>query len=163
MSTILDVLRASGGTDVEILTVQLSSVAWAESLYLCNGFFDQTFTLENGQVQVFTAVGLDLSRPRRGNDASESIGVAIDNVRNQGEPLIEQAKAAGAEIEMTMRSFLESVPTSPAERPISFKVLRAVFEDATLSITAGNPDLVNTAWPRDRYTADFAPGITYIA
>jgi hypothetical protein len=163
LSTILDVLRASGGTDVEILTVQLICPAWAQSLYLCNGFFDQTFTLETGQVQVFTAVGLDLSRPRRGNDASESLGVAIDNVRNEGEPLIAQAKAAGAQITMTMRSFLESVPTAPAERPISFKVLRAAFEDATLSITAGNPDLVNTAWPRDRYTAEFAPGITYIA
>lgn len=163
MSTILDVLRASGGTDVEILTVQLECSAWPESLYLCNGFFDNTFTLENGNSVLFTATGLDLARPKRGSDVSETLIVAIDNVRNESESLIALAKDAGAQILITMRSFLESNPGEPAEVPVKFKVLRASFDRTTLNITAGNPDLVNLAWPRDRYTVDFAPGITYIA
>lgn len=163
MSTILDVLRASGGTDVEIITIQLSCTAWDEPLYLCNGFYDQVFTLETGETVTFTAVGLDLARQKRSNSVSESLGVAIDNVRNEAEPLVASAKAAGAQILMTLRSFLESNPEEPAELPVTLKVLRASFDNVKLSLTASNPDLVNIAWPRDRYTVDFAPGITYIA
>ncbi len=163
MSTILDVLRASGGTDVEIITIQLSCTAWDESLYWFNGFYYEVFTLERGDTVTFTAVAVDLGRQKRSNSVSESLGVAIDNVRNEAEPLVASAKAAGAQILMTLRSFLESNPEEPAELPVTLKVLRASFDNVKLSLTASNPDLVNIAWPRDRYTVDFAPGITYIA
>lgn len=158
----LDILRSSGGTDVEIPTIELSSSAWADSLYLCAGFFDQTFTLETGDAVLFQASGLDAALPKKDNQGTQVLGVAIDNVRGEAQRRLDAAKSAGAKVFITYRLYLESDPSAPAERPMTLEVLSFSAEGPTVELQGGYFNLVGSAWPRFRYTSDFSPGIKYI-
>jgi hypothetical protein len=160
--SILDIVRASGGKDVEIPTLELTCPAWANSLFICGGFRDETFTLEDGRIATFTATGLDVTLPKKSNEAGQQLTVAIDNVIGIAQLHIDQAKEAQAVITLIYRSFLDSDRSAPAERPLRMSVLSASIEGPTVQFTAGYFDLINTAWPRRRYTAQFAPGIKYI-
>jgi hypothetical protein len=158
----LDILRSSGGTDVEIPTIELSCSAWADSLYLCAGFFDQTFTLETGEVKTFQASGLDATLPKKDNQGTQVLGVAVDNVRGEAQRRLDAAKAVSAEVLMTYRLYLESDPSAPAERPMTLEVLSFSAQGPTVELQGGYFNMVGSAWPRFRYTSDFAPGIKYI-
>lgn len=161
--SILDIARASGGDDCEIPTLELSCSAWTESVFICAGFYNQTFTLEDGRVVTFLASGLDVSLPKRDNSGAQSLGIAIDNVLGTAQVLIDQAKAAGARITLTMRLYLESDPGAPAERPIVMPARTAEMSEGTIQLSGGYFDLINAAWPRRRFTLAEFPGLRYLA
>jgi hypothetical protein len=158
----LDILRSSGGTDVEIPTIELRSAAWADSLFLCAGFFDEVLTLEDGRVITFQASGLDATLPKKDNQGSQVLGVAIDNVRGEAQRRLDAAKAAGVKVFMTYRVYLESDPSAPAERPMDMEVLSFNAQGPTVELQGGYFNLIGSAWPRFRYTTDFSPGIKYL-
>lgn len=162
MSTILDIFRASGGSDCIIPTLELTCPAWSSGVFICAGFDDLTAVDENGRVLLFTAAGMDVNLPKKSNDGGQQIGIAIDNVTGEAQQKIDAANAAGARITMTYRTFLESDPSQPAEPPFSMTALSASMEGATIRTIGGYYDLINSAWPRETYTAVFAPGVKYI-
>lgn len=158
----LDILRSSGGTDVEIPTIELRSTAWADSLFLCAGFFDQVFTLEDLRVISFQACGLDATLPTKSNQGSQILGVAVDNVRGEAQRRLAAAKSAGVKVFLIYRLYLESDPSAPAERPMTMEVLSFNAKGTTVEIQGGYFNLIDSAWPRFRYTTDFSPGIKYL-
>lgn len=162
MSTVLDRLRSSGGTDCEVHTLEIKSAAWATPLLICNQFFDFTGTTEDGRTLTFTATAFDGSFPKKDNSGSQTLGISVDNVTGEAQRRIDEANAAGATIEIILRTFLESDPSAPAEPPFYFDALSAQIEGPTTSFTAGYFDLLDTAWPRFRYTDQFSPGVKYI-
>jgi hypothetical protein len=60
------------------------------------------------------------------------------------------------------RLYLESDKTAPAALPFEMVLSGGGFDGIMVGIEASYYDLLNTAWPRDRYTAEFAPGLRYI-
>ena len=77
----------------------------------------------------------------------------------------EAAKAAiDANERMTIiyRPFLASDKTTPADPPYFMTILSGAVQGASVRVEAGFFDLLNTAWPRDLYTASFAPGLKYL-
>lgn len=162
MSSILDIVRASGGTDVIIPTLELTCPAWAESVFICAGFEDQVCTDENGRAVTFLAAGIDVALPKNDNSGGQRLNIAIDNVRGDAQARIDEARVPGARITVIYRTYLESDLSAPAEKPFTMTALSANMDGPTVRITAGYFDLTNTAWPRDRYTADFAPGLKYL-
>lgn len=162
MSTVLDILRSSGGADCEIHTLEVTCSAWADPLLICNQFFDFTGTTEDGRTLTFIATAFDPSLPKRDNSGAQTLGVAIDNVTGEAQRRIDQANEAAAPIRMTLRTFLESDPSAPAEPPLYLDALAAEIEGPTIQFTAGYFDLIDTAWPRFRYTDEFSPGVKYI-
>lgn len=162
MSTILDIVRASGGTDCIIPTLELTCPVWAASVFICAGFEDQTCGTEDGRTVTFLASGLDVSLPKKNNDGGQSLSIAIDNVRGDAQALIDQANDAGAKVSLIYRTYLESDLSAPAEPPFRMTLLSAKMDGPTVHISAGYFDLINNAWPRDRYTTTFAPGLRYL-
>ena len=63
MATILNELRASGGTDVIINTIELRAENWPQSLMLCDGFVDLTVFDENGIAHAAKATGIPPRHP----------------------------------------------------------------------------------------------------
>jgi hypothetical protein len=163
LSTILDIFRASGGGDCIIPTLELTCTAWSEPIFICAGFANLQAIDENGRPITFLAAGLDVSLPKKNNDGGQSLGVAIDNVTGEAQAKIDLAKETGARIMMIYRTFLESDTSHPAEPPMRMTALSASMEGATVRTIGGYYDLINSAWPRFRYTAGWAPGIKYIA
>lgn len=162
MATVLEIFRASGGRDVEIPTLELSCPAWDASKFICGGFYDQVFTTEDGRTVTFQAAGIDVALPKKDTDGSQQLGIAIDNVRGDAQLLLDQAKEAGELVTVIYRSYLDSDHSAPADRPIRMSVLSASMSGASVQLSCGYFDLINAAWPRDRYTSLFAPGLKYV-
>lgn len=162
MSTVLDLLRSSGGYEHELHTLEITCAAWPAPMLLCNQFFDFTGTTEDGRTLTWQAVAFDASFPKKDNSGSQTLGIAVDNVTGEAQRLIDMANAAGEPIQMALRTYLEEYPDAPAEPPLYLEAMAAEIEGPRTQFTAGYFNLIDTAWPRFRYTDQFAPGIKYI-
>lgn len=163
MSQLLNIVYASAPDDqVLIPTIALTSSAFPQGIRICVGFENQVLTIENGSALNFTASGLDVALPAKNETGQQSLTFAIDNVTGIAQQYIDAALDANAEINLTYRVFLESDKSSPAETPKRFVVTDVAFTpEGTVQVTASYKDIINRAWPRLRYTAEFAPGIKY--
>ncbi|QJD55172.1 hypothetical protein Psm1vBMR14_gp20 [Pseudomonas phage MR14] len=161
--SILDEVRASNNrNDLIIPTLEFSCPAWADSVFLCSGYEAQTFTDEGGRVIEFQPAPIELALPKKSADVNETITISVDNVRGLAQQRVDQAKESQATISVTTRLYLESDRSAPAEKPFTMSVLSATMDETVVNLSCGYFDLVNTAWPRDRYTLDFSPGIAYL-
>jgi hypothetical protein len=162
--TLLSTLYASApAAEVLIPTLEISHPSFAEPIRTCAGFEDHTVTLEDSTTQAtFVASGLDVSLPARNASGQQNLTFAIENVTGIAQDAIDRALEAGGEIRVIYRSYLASDLSEPAEPPLKMVLVGARFEGASLQVTASYMDIINQAWPRDRYTVDFAPGLKYI-
>ena len=128
----------------------------------CAGFENHTVTLETGEEVTFEASGLDVSLPERNDRGQQNLIFAIENVTGIAQRAIDDAMAEGGDILVIYRAFLASDLSTPAEPPLRMVLVGADFEGSTVHVTASYMDIINQAWPRERYTADFAPGLRYI-
>ena len=159
--TVLEQVYASGG-DVIIPTLELTSVAWTEPVLICAGFEDQVCVTEDARTLTFIASGIDIALPAKTNQGSQTLTFAIDNVTGEAQRKIDQALEAEQEVMMTFRTYLASDLSAPAEAPYRFVVRAGRMQGSTITIQAGFFDAINTRFPRDLYTANFAPGIKYL-
>lgn len=161
MSKLLEIVYASGGDDVIIPTLEIKHSAFSP-IRTCAGYEDQTVTLETGETVTFTASGLDVSLPDRNASGQQNLNFAIENVTGVAQRAIDDALTQGGQIEVVYRTFLLSDLSTPAEPPLRMVLVSAEFEGATVQVTASYQDLIGYAWPRDRYTVQFAPGLKYL-
>ena len=159
--SILETVYASGG-DIIINTIELSCDAWAYSIFICGGFENQTCIDENGREITFTAAGISVALPKKNNTGAQSLTFAIDNITGEAQQLIDEALEAEERVILTFRAFLASDKSVPADTPYRMTVLSGDMQGTVVQVQAGFFDLLNTAWPRDKYTAAFAPGLKYL-
>lgn len=161
--TILKQVFASGGSDVIIQTLELSCSAWAQSIFICNGFENHTCTTEDARTVVFEAAGIEVALPSKNTTGAQTLTFAIDNVTGQSQELIDLALDSESFIYLTLRHYLASDKTYPAENPLKFVVKGGTIEGTKVQVEASFFDMLNTAWPRRYYTSDFAPGLRYFS
>lgn len=160
--TVLERLYASGGPEVILDTLELSCEAWADSYRFCTGYQDQLLTDENGRIKLFTAVSIALALPKKSNVGTQNLTFSIGIVDGEAQRAIEAALEAELRCDLTYRVWLDSDKSAPSQAPYYMVVNGGSMEEDKLTIQAGFFDLINTAWPRDRYTTKFAPGLTYL-
>jgi hypothetical protein len=162
MSTILERVYASAGPEVAVATLELASPAWATPLLLCQDYASHTFTTEDGRTLTFDASAIAVAIPKRDNSGSQGVSFAIDGVTGEAQQRIDAAQSAEQQVSLTLRIYLANQPEAPAEPPYRMIVRGGVITDQTVQIEAAQNDLINTMWPRLRYTTAFAPGLTYM-
>lgn len=160
MTTLNQVYASSG--DVIISTLELSCPAWTAPVLICNGFDNQTCVTEDLRTLIFIAAGIDVALPKKGNTGGQTLTFAIDNVTGEAQQKIDQALDDEQRITATYRMFLASDKSTPAEPPYKMTVLGGTMQGAGVQIQCGFFDLINTKWPRELYTTDFAPGLRYL-
>jgi hypothetical protein len=159
--TVLENVFASGLNDVVIPTLELTCAAWVNPILICGGFENHTCVTEDARTLTFQAAGIEVALPKRDTSGSQMLTFAIDNVTGEAQQLIDEALEAGEMIYLTFRHYLESDKTEPAANPLKFVVREGSMRGSAIQINASFFDLINTAWPRRFYTADFAPGLRY--
>jgi hypothetical protein len=162
LSTLIERVYASAGSEVIIDTIELACDAWAESLYIVKGFEDMTLGLDGAAFRTFMAAPISIALPKKNNQGSQSLNFAIDNVTGQAQRLIDTAIESEKRIRLTFRRYLNTDLTQPSENPFYATVLGGNVSGTTVQIEAGFQDLLNYAWPRKLYTTDFAPGLKYL-
>lgn len=158
----LDVAFASPGTEVLIPCLELSSSAWAEPILLTHGFEDITATVEDGRTLTFKAGGIDVSMPKKDNTGAQTVTFAIDGVTGEAQTLIQSAIDAEAPVKLTLRLYLSTDLSGPAQRPYFMTVRSGSLQVDHVEVQAGYYDLIGTKWPRDVYGTDRFPCIKYI-
>ena len=159
--TILERLYASGGAEVEHETLAIEVAS--ETHYLTKGWQDLTAILETGETVVFKACGMDVAKPARNADGAQDLRFALSNVDGVVSTRIRAALAARQSMVVTLRVYLSNDLRAPVKRPLSMVVKGGQWSATEVQITAGFMNILDTAWPRDRFNLSKHPGLRYIS
>ncbi|MBL4509945.1 DUF1833 family protein [Klebsiella pneumoniae] len=159
--TILNRLYASSGPEVIIETLQIN--IGEEVLYLCNGYEDITATTENGDSITFTASAIDIALPARNSDGTQDLQFAISNIDGEASTAIRNALDNLSSASLTYRNYVSTDLAAPASVPYTLAIKSGTWTATQAQITAGYMNVLDTAWPRYRYTLNNFPGLRYIS
>ncbi|MBH1851943.1 DUF1833 family protein [Stenotrophomonas maltophilia] len=158
--SILERLYSSGGREVELETLAIQ--VGFQTFYLTKGWDDITATLETGETVTFTACGMDIAKPARNADGVQDLRFAISNISGVVSSQIRAALDAKVEMIATFRLYLSTDLLAPAQRPFSVVIKGGQWTATEVQITAGFMNVLDTAWPRDRYVLSKHPGLRYM-
>ncbi|TCL06916.1 DUF1833 family protein [Sodalis ligni] len=159
--TVLDRLYASSGSEVIVETLQI--FVGNNTYWLTKGWDDITAKLEGGTTQTFTACGIDIALPARNADGTQDLKFAISNIDGKVSTAIRNALADLSTAKIIYRNFISTDLTAPASRPFTLTIKSGYWTATEVQITAGYMNILDTAWPRYRYTLPEHPGLRYIS
>lgn len=162
VSPILSTVYASAPSGIVIVQTLEIRVQGMDPIMVCNGFQDMACKLETGADVLFEAGNLSIALPARDEGANQTLKFGLWNVHGRAQMAVEKALSSGAQVPILYREYLSSDLSAPASGPVPFVMVGGQFEGLEVQIEAGYYDILNTAWPRERYTQLNAPGIKYL-
>lgn len=160
--SLLEEVFASGGTDVIIRTLELTSPGWPAPILISNGFTDQTLTTEDGRTLLFTAANIGIELPKVNNKGNQALAFSVDNTTGEPQRNADEALAARVRVTAVYRTYLSSNKSVPAERPYTLTVQSDEIEGNVAQLQCGYFDLIGVAWPRVLYTLRNFPALRWI-
>lgn len=157
--TIINRLYASSGSEVIIETLQI--VVGSDTYWLTKGWEDITATIEDGTTQTFTSCGIDIALPARNADGTQDLKFAISNVEGVVSTAIRKALKDLSSAKITYRCFVSTDLNAPTTSPYSMAIKSGYWTNVEVQFTAGYLNVLDTAWPRYRYTLPNFPGLRY--
>lgn len=160
--TILEEVNASGGDDVIIRTLEITSEAWDDPILLATGFVDQVCTTEDGRTLTFTGVNMSITLPKKNNKGNQTLAFSVDNTTGAVSRFVDAAVEANTRATVIYRTYLSSNKSAPQEKPYRLVVLSGDLQGIVANLQCGYFNPIGTAWPRRFLTADYAPALRYI-
>lgn len=159
-STVLKLLYA--GSDVATVRIPTLDIELpgGDHVRLAHSYEDHMLGVD-GVMQPFEACGLDIALPERSTGGSQSLRFSLGVIDGRAHRLIIDALDSGQPTYVVYREYLHIDPSAPATAPMRMLILSGDMSGNALQIEASYFDLLNLAWPRDRYTSDKAPGVKY--
>lgn len=158
--TILSVVYASAPTD-EVIIPTLEIQTPQEWLRICTGFEDQLLGVDAEMVW-FQAGNLQVALPAKNTSGQQTLKFGVWNVNGRAQRYVQEVLAAGVQVPVIYREYLASDKTAPARQPRVMTLIGGQFEGDEAAFECGYHDLLNARWPRERYTAQTAPGLKYL-
>lgn len=160
--SIIETVYASAPSEYVILPTLEILVPDFDPIRVVAAYEDVTATLETAETVTFSAGPFEYKEPSKDTQGNQTLTFSIANVTGEAQKAVEAALESGAEVPVNYRVYLSTDLTAPAKKPYKMVLRGGSFEGMMVQIEAGYFDLLNTAWPRKRYTSDFAPGLRYI-
>lgn len=160
-SSVLKTLYASGGDEIRVACLSFRCDAWNDDVHLCQGFENLYASLETGQGVLFSASDFAAQLAKKAADGQQSLLFAINPQASDALPRVDLAMESAAIVYVDYREFLASDLSAPARPVDTMTVVSYSYQGDQLSFTASFHDLVNTKWPRLRYTTKLTPGLKY--
>lgn len=159
--TILERVYASRPVDEVLISTLEIQISGQEPLRYCADFVDHEFGVD-GVMQTFQGISLSVSLPAVNTSGQQTVTFAVPAFDGQAQRYVDMALESGERVPIIYREYLMSDPSQPARRPYVMTLVGGSFEDGMAQFQAAYYDLLNAAWPRERYTAETAPGIKYL-
>ena len=159
--TILERLYASSGPEVIIQTLQIT--VGNDVHFLCKGWEDITATTEEGVPVTFTACGIDIALPARNADGTQDLKFAISNIDGSVSNAIRNALSDLSNASLVYRHYVSTDLAAPASSPFTLAIKEGYWTATTVQITAGYMNILDSAWPRKRFTLPEHPGLRYLS
>jgi len=153
---------ANGRLDAIIRTLELTCSAWAEPVFICNGFDDVTAVTEDNRTVTFVAANIDIALAAKNNKGNQTLAFAVDNTTGEVSRKVDQVIAANARVMAIYRTYLNTNLLAPAEKPYVLTVLGGTLQGQEAQLETGYFNMIGVAWPRALYTVNFAPALRYI-
>lgn len=158
--TIINRLYASSGPEVIIETLQI--VVGDSTYWLTHGYEDISVNLEDGSTQTFIACGIDIALPARNADGTQDLKFAISNIEGVVSTAIRKALPVIKGATLTHRCYTSDDLSAPAFQPYTMSIKSGYWTATEVQVTAGYLNVLDTAWPRFRYTLPLFPGLRHI-
>ncbi|HAW1997484.1 DUF1833 family protein (plasmid) [Enterobacter roggenkampii] len=159
-SAVLNRLYASGGDEVILDTLQIT--VGGQSYWLTRGWDDITVTLETGGKATFTGSAIDVALPARNSDGTQDLKFAISNIDGVVSTAIRNALDNLSTASLTFRRYVSTDLSAPAAPPFTLAIKEGSWTATEVQITAGYMNILDTSWPRYRYTLTDFPGLRYL-
>lgn len=160
MSKIKQWYASAPTDDYGIPTIEIIIPGYG-SLRYCNGFEDRYFEVD-GVPHLFEASPISVGLPKKDTSGQQTLRFGFQGVEREAQIEIDRALQSLQEIRMIYRYYLNSDITTPAERPRELVVVGGTIDPPNVVFEGSYYDLLNSAWPRDRYTVETAPGIEWM-
>lgn len=161
LSPFMREVYASAPTDTRIIHTLELRLPQGVTLRYALGYSDETLGVD-GVMQVFQAAQMDLALPTREAGGNQTIRFAVGVVDSEPYRLISEALATGLPAFLIYREYTNQDRTEPGFKQAKMLIKNGGFSGNALTIDASYYDFLNTAWPRERYTAESAPGVKYL-
>ncbi len=159
-SAVLNRLYASGGDEVILDTLQIT--VGGKSYWLTRGWDDITVTLETGTQATFTGSAIEIALPARNADGTQDLKFAISNIDGVVSTAIRNALDNLSSATLTFRRYISTDLSAPASPPFTLAIKEGSWTATEVQITAGYMNILDTSWPRYRYTLTDFPGLRYL-
>lgn len=159
-SAVLNRLYASGGDEVILDTLQIT--VGGQHYWLTRGWDDITVTLETGTQATFTGSAIDVALPARNADGTQDLKFAISNIDGVVSTAIRNALDNLNNATLTFRRYISTDLSAPASPPFTLAIKEGYWTATEVQITAGYMNILDTSWPRYRYTLTDFPGLRYL-
>ena len=100
--------------------------------------------------------------PDKDASGQQKINFAIALVDSRAQKIIQTAIEADSVVYLTYTEYLEADKATPARTPITMVIVGGECSALSVQVEAQYFDMLNFAWPRERYTVDKAPGTKYL-
>ena len=157
--TVINRLYASSGSEVIIGTLQIN--IGDQYYYLCEGYEDITATTEGGNTVTFLACAISFSLPARNEDGTQDLKFSLCNIDGVVSKAIRDAVDELNESTIIFRQYISTDLSGPAEPPYVMPVKGGSWTAIVVNITAGFKNVLDYAWPRNRFTLPYFPGLRY--
>ncbi|MFT7337638.1 MAG: hypothetical protein ACI92B_000960 [Marinobacter maritimus] len=161
MSIIKTVYASAPSKHVILATLEIL-VPGADPIRVVAAYEDVTAELETGETVTFQAGPFAYKEPSKDTRGVQMLTFSIANVTGEAQKAVEKAIEEDAYVPVNYRVYLSTDLTAPAKRPYKMTMRGGSFRGMMVQVEAGYFDLLNTQWPRLRYTADWAPGLRHM-
>ena len=151
---------SSGGDEVILDTLQIT--VGGQDYWLTRGWDDITVTLETGSEATFTGSAIDVALPARNADGTQDLKFAISNIDGIVSTAIRNVLDNLSNASLTFRRYVSTDLSAPASPPFTLAIKEGSWTATEVQITAGYMNILDTSWPRYRYTLTDFPGLRYL-
>lgn len=159
--TILKTVYASAPEDELILITLELRLSEDHVLRAVQGFENQMLGID-GVYHEFTAAAISVALPSSNTSGQQSLRFSIGGINNIVQRYVDEALESSTPITLIYREYLESDKSAPARQPYIMAMSGIQLEGDEAQFEASYWDILNYAWPRQRYTEETAPGIKYL-
>lgn len=159
--TILKTVYASAPDDELILITLELRLSADHVLRVVQGFENQMLGVD-GVYHEFTAAAISVALPSSNTSGQQSLRFSIGGINNIVQRYVDEALENKTPITLIYREYLESDKSAPARQPYVMVMSGIQLEGDEAQFEASYWDILNYAWPRQRYTEETAPGIKYL-
>lgn len=159
--TILKTVYASAPEDELILITLEIRLSPTDVVRVVQGFENHMLGVD-GVYQGFTAAAISVALPSSNTSGQQSLRFSIGGINSLIQRHVDAALESSTPITLIYREYLESDKSAPARQPYAMTISGIQLEGDEAQIEASYWDILNYAWPRQRYTEETAPGIKYL-
>lgn len=141
-------------------TLEIRHASITTPIYLVSNNESITAPLEDHTIVTFEACAISIKRPPKNDDGIQNLDIQVCNADRRISDFFEQTKNYLTKVSCIYRPYLANILSEgPQATPLELIIVDATVSGGIISAKASFADLVNKAFPKDRYTRRNYPNL----